>query len=202
MGGDGEIAHTIARDITMSYESTPPVEIPAQRRETIEGRYREREDQLADDGHRKPKPHRSFQGGVGNRTQVPAVGHYFHQYGAAHNRLLPQNGIQSFGRNSDRSLIAAQAHRCRQDYRGNYQPAPQARRGEESPQTEVHHRVHHKICQALSCQDFPGPYEQSEMSCVTTPFDNSLTLLERRMVVLSGKPSAFLRSNRGCTPAT
>jgi hypothetical protein len=39
-------------------------------------------------------------------------------------------------------------------------------------------------------------------SCVTMPFDNSLTLLVRLMLVLARNASAFARSNRGCTPAT
>lgn len=73
---DGEIAHVIARDVTMSYESTPPVEIPPQGRKAIERRYRKREYQLADDCDDEPKPGRSFQGAVGNRTQVPTFGHY------------------------------------------------------------------------------------------------------------------------------
>src|SRR5438876_11134195 len=36
----------------------------------------------------------------------------------------------------------------------------------------------------------------------TIPFDNCLTLLVRLMAVLARKPSAFARSNFGCTPAT
>src|SRR5271166_6333951 len=43
---------------------------------------------------------------------------------------------------------------------------------------------------------------RARCSWVTIPFDNSLTLLPRRMVVFARKPSAFARSNRGCTPAT
>src|SRR6266849_1148747 len=43
---------------------------------------------------------------------------------------------------------------------------------------------------------------RARCSWVTMPFDNSRTLLARRMVVFARKPSAFARSNRGCTPAT
>ena len=41
--GDGEIAHGVARDVTMRYMLTPSVEIPPQRRYTKERRYRKRE---------------------------------------------------------------------------------------------------------------------------------------------------------------
>src|SRR6266480_1046604 len=43
---------------------------------------------------------------------------------------------------------------------------------------------------------------RARCSWATMPFDNCLTLLVRLMVVLARKPSAFARSNRGCTPAT
>src|SRR6266849_1225727 len=43
---------------------------------------------------------------------------------------------------------------------------------------------------------------KARCSWATIPFDNSLTLLALRMFVFARKPSAFARSNRGCTPAT
>ena len=43
---------------------------------------------------------------------------------------------------------------------------------------------------------------RARCSWVTMPFDSSRTLLVRLMAVLARKPSAFARSNRGCTPAT
>src|ERR1700687_438606 len=64
---DGEIAHTIAGDITMSYKLTPSVEVPPQRRKAIERRYSKREHQLADDDHHKPKAGGCFQRGVRKR---------------------------------------------------------------------------------------------------------------------------------------
>src|SRR5713101_3085281 len=61
MHRDGEIAPGIARDVTMSYRLTPSVEIPPQRRKTIERRDRKPKRQLADEDHQKPKPGCRFQ---------------------------------------------------------------------------------------------------------------------------------------------
>src|SRR5438445_284 len=74
MHDHGEIAHGIARDVTTTYIATPPVDISSQRRNTIKRGYREREHQLANDGHAKPKPRGCFQGAVRNGTQVQPVG--------------------------------------------------------------------------------------------------------------------------------
>jgi len=86
--GDGEIAHGIARDVTMSYVLTPSMEIPPQRRQTKERRYRKRENRLADEDHEKPTTGCYFQGCVRNGIQVQPIS----QYGCAHN-LSPYSSL-------------------------------------------------------------------------------------------------------------
>jgi hypothetical protein len=76
MYGDGEVAHGIARHESMSYRLIPSVEIPPQRRKTIERRYGKREPCLTDEDHQKPKAGCRFHGGVGNGIQFQPVGHY------------------------------------------------------------------------------------------------------------------------------
>jgi len=81
VGGDGGITHGVAGDETPADEFVPSVVIAAQRGKAVKGRDRKGENELSDDGHRKPEAGGGFQGGVRKGSHIQAVS----QNGGAHN---------------------------------------------------------------------------------------------------------------------
>src|ERR1700730_3875241 len=70
MHAEGEIAHVIARDVSMENNPIPSGQIAFHNRTTIERHDIHNENQLADDGHHKPKPRGCFQGFIRNGIQL------------------------------------------------------------------------------------------------------------------------------------
>jgi hypothetical protein len=68
--GKGGIAHRFAGLVPIGKDFIPRLKIPAQRRKSIEGRYGQRERELPEECHHKPKSRSRSQRFVRNRIQL------------------------------------------------------------------------------------------------------------------------------------
>src|SRR5258705_1734498 len=70
MPGKNGVAHRCSGLVSVGKDSIPRLKIPAQRRKSIERRYRKRERELPDQSHAKPESRSRSQRFIRNRTQL------------------------------------------------------------------------------------------------------------------------------------
>lgn len=74
MKGGDEVAGAIAGNVAVRHEAIPGERVATGCRASVEGRDRSTKDELAENGHPKPEAGSVFQGGVGEASQVEAIG--------------------------------------------------------------------------------------------------------------------------------